>query len=84
MGRLITAPEEIVDKITQMETAALSPDLMLPRGPLSLTRARPPDAIIFYTDDFWLYPSGQHARRGFTPHPESQGGGAGRGPGFRP
>jgi hypothetical protein len=40
---ITTAPEEVVDKITQMETAALSPDPALPPGgPFSLTRTRPP------------------------------------------
>ena len=46
-GRLITVPEEVIAKITQMETVALSPDLTLPRGPLfpdlgTFTRRRHP------------------------------------------
>ena len=32
--RRITAPEEVIDKITQMETVALSPDPTLPPGAL--------------------------------------------------
>ena len=31
-GRLITAPEEVIAKITLMETVALSPDPTLPPG----------------------------------------------------
>jgi hypothetical protein len=31
-GRLITAPEDVVAKITQIETAALSPDHTIPPG----------------------------------------------------
>jgi len=31
-GRLITAPEEVIAKIIQMETMALSPDHTLPAG----------------------------------------------------
>ena len=31
-GRLVTAPEEVIAKITQMETVALTPDPTLPSG----------------------------------------------------
>ncbi len=38
-GRLIATPDEVVTKITQMETAALSPDPTLPPGaPFPWTR----------------------------------------------
>jgi hypothetical protein len=32
-GHLITAPEEVIAKITQMETVAISPDPTLPQEP---------------------------------------------------
>jgi hypothetical protein len=76
---LLLSMEEIVTKLAQMETVALSLDPTLPAGASFpwLGLVRPIPSYFLRPDDFWTDYPGYNAR-GPPPHPKPHGRGPGR------